>query len=321
MGTHFLSKKVSDPSSLLRSAAPATLRSPRRMHVLQLNRNRLSGSLPNAVLSCQKLSNLIADSNDLSHCFPSFLISLPSLIVIDLDRNHFTGSLFDGDASAGMMTRIKPVFSLIASHNSITGSLPSGMPAVASKLWLDLSGNLLKGALPYVATLHVAPYVEILLLRDNMIAGSIPQGLSKLTLCDVTDNKLTGNLPVELFNPDLAVLRCSGNSLEGSVPQWFQVSKLEFLAMVGLVAPSAHLTGPLPFALGRALLLNVLLAHNQVFEDSIPSLASTLNMLTAHRNSLRALPDLRFVNKVGIRRAGSFRKEILEVLQSTQSIF
>ena len=49
------------------------------------------------------------------------------------------------------------------------------MPTVASNLRLDLSCNLLKGTLPLAATLHMAPYIEVLLLTDNMIAGSIPQ--------------------------------------------------------------------------------------------------------------------------------------------------
>ena len=148
------------------------------MVALQLNRNRLFGSLPKAVLSCQKLIDLIVNSNDLSHCFPSFLISLPSLTHLALDRNHFTGSLSEAEVSSGMMTGIKSSLWLTASRNSITGSLPSGMPAVASKLWLDLSGNLLKGTLPYAATLHLAPYAEMLVLKHNMIAGSIPQAVT-----------------------------------------------------------------------------------------------------------------------------------------------
>ena len=51
-------------------------------------------------------------------------------------------------------------------------------------------------------------------------------------------------------------------------------------------------------------------------------------MFTAHQNSLRALPDLRFVNKVGIGRGGLFervksletRREQLQSVEKTRRI-
>ena len=75
----------------------------------------------------------------------------------------------------------------------------------------------------------------MLLLMHNMIEGSIPQGCSKLVLCDIANNMLIGSVPKDLFNQDLMVLRCSGNALEGTLPQWVQASKLECLAVAGLL--------------------------------------------------------------------------------------
>ena len=69
------------------------------------------------------------------------------------------------------------------------------MPTVASKLRLDLSYNLLRGTIPFAATLHMAPYVEMLLLTHNMIEGSIPQDLLKAmgtcfrSIVNVSDSK------------------------------------------------------------------------------------------------------------------------------------
>ena len=283
------------------------------MQKLRMDGNRLSGCLPQAVTAMTSMNSLVASENQLRGAIPDAIGSLLFLETLRIDQNDMAGSIplacgrlfistlnvwdnaFSGPALIDQWTQGVFSLTLDAARNRLTGSLPEGILHMMTLFsgTLDLAENRLTGTLSGFGT---AAWSRIR-LENNMLAGTIPFGFTVSGAVGIQKNKLIGSLPPDAISDTTTELICSGNRLEGTLPQVYRRSRttgerntLKFLDVSGMLGSASRLRGPLPGTLARARDLSLLLAHNQELQGNIPALSGTLNMLVLHRNRLKAMP-------------------------------
>ncbi|CAL0304922.1 unnamed protein product [Lupinus luteus] len=87
---------------------------------IELDRNKLSGTIPNSVSNCQALKQMKLSNNNLTGHVPEELASIPVLGVVDLSNNKFNGPI---PAKFGSSSSLQL---LNVSFNYISGSIPTG---------------------------------------------------------------------------------------------------------------------------------------------------------------------------------------------------
>lgn len=133
------------------------------------------------------------------------------------------------------------------------GSLPADLSSLPGLSTLTLSGNSLGGTLP-PAWSSALPSLSALYLEGNAVSGPIPAAWSpgdsfpSLVALDLSDNLLTGSLPMLLFAtmPRLSTLRMSRNRITGTVPDIWDSS--DFALRLQIVALDGNLlSGSVPW--------------------------------------------------------------------------
>jgi len=157
------------------------------LRALRMDRNKLSGPIPKALLS-DSLVELTLSSNRFSGELPGELCALVSLRVLDLSRNRFTGSLCEriGD--------LQDINILNVSYNQLKGTLPTSIGTLPRLTSLLLSHNLFTGPLPRDADL---PALQILDVSFNRLTGELPDWVGKLAIlrsADLRNNAFSGGL-------------------------------------------------------------------------------------------------------------------------------
>ncbi|KAL4298620.1 hypothetical protein S245_058003 [Arachis hypogaea] len=242
----------------------------RGLDTLNLNGNQFKGLLPKSLSNCTYLVDLDLGDNQFEDTFPHWLQNLsrleilvlrgnklygpianlksenifPSLIIFDISRNNFSGSLpkayiqnFQAmkivddevrsrlvdyiDTSAGSGVRnIRPeydnsVIATIKGANTPFAKIPTAFVNI------DMSENKFEGDIPDV--IGELQALKDLNLSHNRLVGHIPYSLGNLTnleSLDLSSNMLTGNIPTELTNMNfLEVLNLSQNQLVGPIPK------------------------------------------------------------------------------------------------------
>lgn len=204
--------------------------------VIDLNDNKLVGTLPPEIFAIPHLSELILrDNPDLTVSFVGIekASSLKRMVVSrchiedfdgletandSLEELHITGCGYEGSfpMQVTQLTKLKGFFS---NYNNIDGPIPDEISNMEELRELYLFNNAITGPIP--PSLDVLTKLEVLVLSDNWITGSIPQGinnLSALRLLAVSDNQLKGSVPAFDNLNQISELYLQNNNLEGSVP-------------------------------------------------------------------------------------------------------
>ena len=105
---------------------------------------------------------------------------------------------------------------------------------MASVLVLDLSSNMLDGAVPYC--LFMSTNLNILDLHDNQFHGTIPQSFTnacKLTTFNLNNNYMEGSIPLALANcRQLQIFDIGNNKMSGTFPSWLEaLPELQILVL------------------------------------------------------------------------------------------
>ncbi|KAK9664150.1 hypothetical protein RND81_14G022400 [Saponaria officinalis] len=184
--------------------------------------------------------------------FPQWLRNQTQIQSLDLSNTSISGEL------PGWLWNSSYLQDLHLSGNQLTGSLSQhsfcdGNYASCNLNWLDLHNNLLTGTIPkWLGNLENA---EVIDLSSNMLSGAIFEEnnassslfniANSLFVLDLGDNMLSGEIQFEkapLRGARLEILSLQGNHFNGTVPS--QICEFEWL----LVLELAHncLTGHIP---------------------------------------------------------------------------
>ena len=162
-----------------------------RVISLDIDSNRLTGSIPPQLGNLAKLRWLSLSSNDLVGSIPPELGNLTALEALVLNFGNLTGSI---PPELGSLTHLR---FLEINDNSLTGSIPPQLGNL-TKLWaLRLNDNNLSGSIPP----QLGDLVDLgrLRLRDNNLSGTIPPAVSIMIahLVELTldGNRFTGPVP------------------------------------------------------------------------------------------------------------------------------
>ena len=181
---------------------------------LDLQDNSLSGPLPAALGSLDKLEELILEDHGISGLIPPELGKLGNLTVLSLGSDSLTGTI---PRELGDLTSLK---SLGIGGSPLTGSIPPELGNLANLETLVLAGTDISDSIP--PELGSLVNLTALLLQENALSGPIPSeigNLARLEDLSLAGNSLTGPVPSELGNlSQLEALLLNDNLLTGALP-------------------------------------------------------------------------------------------------------
>ncbi|KAA8541946.1 hypothetical protein F0562_023098 [Nyssa sinensis] len=178
---------------------------------LLLSSNRFHGQFFLADFNSTMLMILLLDNNSFTGTLSDvFSNCRTSLYMLDTSDNFFSGEL---PRWVSNMTSLR---TLVMRNNSFKGQLPCG---VFPYKYFDASHNSLSGSLPSCSNLQS---LEHLHLQGNEFTGSIPQSFlnsSVLLTLNIIDNNLSGRIPGIIGAlSNLRILLLGGNHFNGFIP-------------------------------------------------------------------------------------------------------
>ncbi|KAM3686586.1 hypothetical protein ACJW31_10G013500 [Castanea mollissima] len=163
--------------------------------MLDLSNNSFSRSISHffcfKVNEPKMIAHLNLEKNLLSGIIPDCLMNWNNLEVLNLRNNNFSGGI---PASMGSSTYLK---SLHLYNNTFSGKLPSSLKNCEMLVIIDVAENRFAGNIPSWIG-HRCTSLMILSLRSNYFHGHIPKELCALTslqILDLSHNKLSGSIP------------------------------------------------------------------------------------------------------------------------------
>ncbi|XP_040362894.1 receptor-like protein 6 [Rosa chinensis] len=303
---------------------PWSLLNLEHLHYLNLSSNMFVGELPEIHGNSTKASSTLHDSskkqlvggsipmglsvlclynNSLSGTIPSWVYSLPSLEILWLDGNEFTGNINDFQSLS--------LSTLYLSHNYLSGVVKlEKFQNLRSLTSLDLSYNPLMVSfqnfsnftLPKLSALYMSgckitqfPYflrtstqLKYLDLSDNQIQGNVPTwvldvGRNSLSYFNLSHNFLTGTIEQFLWK-NIEYVDLSSNLLKGKVPIPSPSTKFFLMS-------NNQLTGALPSTICNLTSVQVIDLSNNSFSGRIPqcigNFSQDLSVLDLHMNQFR----------------------------------
>ncbi|KAL4625568.1 hypothetical protein ACB092_05G035600 [Castanea dentata] len=207
-----------------------------RSEIIDLSDNQIEGDVSDIVLNSLFIN---LRSNHLKGQMPQLSGSVMELYIAN---NSFSGPI--SSFMCQKKNRENSLLVLDVSNNLLTGALPHCWKYWQSLTHLDLGSNDISGRIPYSMGSLVA--LQSLHLQNNRISGHIPSSLKKcsnLSLIDIGGNPLSVAIPPwigEMTN--LTILRLCSNGFKGHIP--VQICQLSSLIVLDLANNS--LSGHIP---------------------------------------------------------------------------
>lgn len=207
---------------------------------LNLFDNNIAGELPETMKHLVNIETLVLHNNKLEGHFPSWISKLTRLQTLNVASNNFYGPL------------------------------PSGIgQSLTSLRTLSLEKNDFTSAL---TPLKGLPALDALYLGDNEFIKDLTDDVfnswRKITILDISNNKLEGDLPSMILASDtLVVVDLHGNQFAGRLPTTIEVdAPLQFLAL-----HDNQVTGPIDERMkGLSRLVHLDLSKN-LFTGAMPA--------------------------------------------------
>ncbi|KAL3504919.1 hypothetical protein ACH5RR_034760 [Cinchona calisaya] len=204
------------------------------LKVLDINRNNLSGFIPDWFHAFPNLAIILLSRNKFHGTIPKSLCQMQKLHVLDLSANSLSGvipSCFNNITSWNKESELLPpsLMSILFRYTIDRLKVPlttkgnsrvyEGTP-LSFMTDLDLSTNQLTGYIP--PQLGELSALHSLNLSFNILTGHIPKSFSimeKLESLDLSHNNLVGSIPPEIVQLHfISTFNVSFNNLSGSIP-------------------------------------------------------------------------------------------------------
>ncbi|XP_050116024.1 probable LRR receptor-like serine/threonine-protein kinase At3g47570 isoform X1 [Malus sylvestris] len=235
----------------------------RRVFMLNLQDQKLTGSLPPSIGNLSYLARINLGSNSFRGEIPEEIGHLQSLHFLNLSHNSFSGKM---PTNLSQCTQLKTIEfrynELIGSipnqlssllklnhmgfdHNNLTGTIPIWIGNFSSLHHFDLSFNNLQGSIPN--ELGRLTRLRKFTLQGGNLSGIIPASIYNITsisMFGVVQNQLHGELPpnVGITLPNLQIFAGGDNKFTGNIPvSLSNASRLQVFSF-----PKNGLTGTLP---------------------------------------------------------------------------
>ncbi|KAH0747983.1 hypothetical protein KY290_027215 [Solanum tuberosum] len=135
---------------------------------LNLAYNRLNSRLPASLGDLRDLIEFNVSSNSLSGHIPLELGNLKAVTLIDLSKNDFSGKI------PSTLGGLAELINLPLAHNRLEGPIPDSFGKLLALEFLDLSYNNLSGEIP--KSLEALVYLKYMNFSFNKLSGEIPIG-------------------------------------------------------------------------------------------------------------------------------------------------
>nr|KJB45935.1 hypothetical protein B456_007G339000 [Gossypium raimondii] len=245
----------------------------KRMEVLYIDKNLISGDIPDCWNHWQDLIMIDLSENHFSRSVPAWIgDKLSNLVILSLRSNNFNGHI------PHKICDLQFLQNLDLAHNNISGVIPkcfNNLSAMATTIkinnfvlvkyvdaglvflnallvlkgredeyWsslglvtsMDISANSLTGEIPK----EIGSLVGLLSLNfsGNLLTGNIPDNIGNMELMESLDdlsmNQLNGEIPPSFSNLNfLNHFNVSYNNLTGQIPTSTQLQSFENLSYVG----------------------------------------------------------------------------------------
>ncbi|KAK3422573.1 hypothetical protein EUGRSUZ_G03019, partial [Eucalyptus grandis] len=197
---------------------------------LRLSNNSLHHEIPPQIGRLRRLRNLALFNNSLRGEIPKNISGCINLVGMGLLQNQLSGEV---PPEIGSLVKLRV---LHISENILTGSIPSSIWNLSSLEVLALYYNYFGGSLPQA--LGQLTSLTTILLELNFFTGTVPHSLynlSSLVMFDIGYNQIHGSLPTTIgFGlRNLRVFSIGSNKFVGSIPLWIanNATKLQILQL------------------------------------------------------------------------------------------
>ncbi|PRQ44329.1 putative leucine-rich repeat-containing, plant-type, leucine-rich repeat domain, L [Rosa chinensis] len=193
---------------------------------LDLSGNNFSGQLLEfSNVSSSSLFSLDLSSNNLEGSIPVSILNLPELDIINLSSNNLSGFPFYGLPESRDLSSLDLSFnSLLFNHNGTNSSPPS----LLQSKYLNLASNKLK---TFPNFLKNQSSLTVLDLSDNQIPGQIPNWIWELRLqvLNLCCNKFV-SLQAPLLGSTYQLMRLDlhSNQIQGQIPLFLSGEYLDY---------------------------------------------------------------------------------------------
>ncbi|KAL5095954.1 hypothetical protein RYX36_000281 [Vicia faba] len=206
------------------------------LQMIDFSNNNFLGQLPRALVNCGWLEYFDISHNNINDSFPFWLGDLPELKVLALSNNKFHGNI---SCPKNMICTFPKLHIIDLSHNEFSGNFPTEMiqswktMKTSNTSQLQYEENSIFSAsnnLEYSETRNIS-YSFTMSNKGMIMVYDKLQEFYRMIAIDISSNKISGEIPKVIGDwKNLVLLNLSNNNLIGSIPSSLgKLSNLEAL--------------------------------------------------------------------------------------------